>query len=167
MNVKEYLYAKYGNNNPTTMLSCEAKALGIDYPLSKNWLRSYGEIDITSDTAIRLKNALLLSDKASAVDGLNVLDKAWIELQSIPDVKSKEFLDSKTWKRLRYKALKLNGMRCQCCGHTPQSGACLNVDHILPRLLFPKLALQLDNLQVLCSECNEGKANWDMTNFKQ
>jgi hypothetical protein len=166
MNIKQYLNAKY-SGKATTMLSCEAKAFGIPYPLPTGWLFKYGDIEITNDTANRLKNYLQKSNKSTAIDGLKVLDQAWIELKSTPDVTSQEFLESKTWKRLRYKALKLHGMRCQCCGDTPAHGAKLNVDHIFPRLLFPQLALQIDNLQVLCSNCNEGKANWDMTNFKE
>lgn len=42
----------------------------------------------------------------------------------------------------------------------------MNVDHIKPRKLFPELALDPDNLQVLCHECNHGKGNWDMTDFR-
>ena len=43
----------------------------------------------------------------------------------------------------------------------------MNVDHIKPRRLFPDLALSLDNLQVLCHECNHGKGNWDMTDWRE
>lgn len=28
------------------------------------------------------------------------------------------------------------------------------------------LALSLENLQVLCAECNHGKGNWDMTDWR-
>jgi 5-methylcytosine-specific restriction endonuclease McrA len=42
----------------------------------------------------------------------------------------------------------------------------INVDHIKPRKLFPHLALSLDNLQTLCSPCNHGKGNWDMTDWR-
>ena len=80
------------------------------------------------------------------------IENAWIVLQSQPNVISMEFLQSKTWKRLRYQALKLHGNRCQCCGLSPSNGAVLNVDHILPRKLFPENALQLENLQVLCGD---------------
>ena len=32
--------------------------------------------------------------------------------------------------------------------------------------LFPQLALDVDNLQILCHECNHGKGNWDMTDWR-
>ena len=65
-----------------------------------------------------------------------------------------------------YCEAKALGMRCQACGASPSDGAVLNVDHIQPRLLFPELALHLENLQVLCGDCNEGKGNWDMTDAR-
>lgn len=64
-------------------------------------------------------------------------------------------------------ALKKYGPRCQCCGATPDSGAVMNVDHIKPRNLFPELALDVNNLQILCAECNHGKGNWDMTDWRK
>lgn len=79
---------------------------------------------------------------------------------------SVEFLQSFEWRQLRMKALKLHGARCQCCGASPQTGAVMNVDHVKPRKLFPELALSLDNLQVLCDECNHGKGNWDQTDWR-
>jgi len=87
-------------------------------------------------------------------------------LPSTPPVSSDAFLKSYEWRRLRMSALKLHGARCQCCGITPAHGAVMNVDHIKPRKLFPELALSLENLQVLCGECNHGKGNWDMTDWR-
>lgn len=140
---------------------------GIPYPPPKGWLEKYAEDEISSHQANQLKIALTNSDSPLAKNGLKVLKDAWLVLQVSPDVTSKEFLQSKEWKRLRYKALKINGNKCQCCGASPKDGAVLNVDHILPRRLFPSHALQLENLQVLCSDCNEGKGNWDMTSYKE
>jgi 5-methylcytosine-specific restriction endonuclease McrA len=80
---------------------------------------------------------------------------------------SDDFLSTYEWRRVRMQALKAYGARCQCCGASPQSGATINVDHIKPRKLFPQLALSLDNLQVLCHECNHGKGNWDMTDWRR
>ena len=161
MLVKDYVDAKYGVG-ATTMLSCEAKALGIPYPLPKGWMSSYALSEISIDAAKRLRVALEKSGKESAKKGIDVLDKAWIELKTIPDVNGVDFLKSKAWKRLRYQALKLNGNKCQSCG----TDSNLNVDHIKPRRLHPELALHITNLQVLCAECNEGKSNWDMTDFR-
>lgn len=165
MRVCDYLNAKYGGRG-TTMLYIEAKAFGIPYPLPHGWIETYGQKEITYDMADRLKAALEKSDKPTAAHGLSVLKRAWIELKQSPDVTNKEFLSSKAWKRLRYQALIRYGRSCKLCGARPDDGAVLNVDHIMPRLLYPELALNLDNLQVLCSECNEGKGNWDMTEAK-
>lgn len=77
------------------------------------------------------------------------------------------FYDSPEWKRLRYEALKRSSGKCECCGNGPAQGAVLNVDHIKPRQRFPHLALSLDNLQVLCSWCNQGKGGWDHTDWRR
>jgi 5-methylcytosine-specific restriction endonuclease McrA len=82
------------------------------------------------------------------------------------DVKTDDFLRTYEWRRVRMVALKKYGAKCQCCGATPATGAVMNVDHIKPRKLFPQLALDVDNLQVLCDECNHGKGNWDMTDWR-
>lgn len=79
---------------------------------------------------------------------------------------SGSFYDSKEWKVLRYKALKLHGGRCQCCGRGAKDGSVLHVDHIRPRKRYPELALRLDNLQVLCASCNTGKGAWDQTDWR-
>lgn len=167
MRAVDYLQAKYGAGTPTTMLACEAKVFGIPYPLRGGWLRAHGQLEITPDVALRLADALKRNGGASAIAGLAVLRAAWIDLKRQPRANSDEFLQSKAWKRLRLQALNRHGRRCQCCGASPATGAVLNVDHVLPRRLFPDLALRIDNLQVLCADCNEGKGNWDMTDARQ
>lgn len=82
------------------------------------------------------------------------------------DVAGNEFLQSYEWRRVRMMALKKYGPKCQCCGATPATGAIMNVDHIKPRKLYPELALDVSNLQILCHECNHGKGNWDMTDWR-
>ena len=79
---------------------------------------------------------------------------------------SPEFLWSYEWRRLRMQVLRHYGARCQCCGASPAEGAVMNVDHIKPRKFFPELAFDFDNLQVLCHECNHGKANNDQTDWR-
>lgn len=81
-------------------------------------------------------------------------------------VASDAFLSTYEWRRVRMMALKKYGPRCQCCGATPADGAVMNVDHIKPRKLFPNLALDINNLQILCHNCNHGKGNWDQTDWR-
>lgn len=77
-----------------------------------------------------------------------------------------EFLETYAWRKLRMQILVRYGSRCMCCGATPQTGAVMNVDHIKPRLTHPELALDSENLQILCGECNHGKGNWDTTDWR-
>ena len=76
------------------------------------------------------------------------------------------FYASRAWKELRYRVLVKSGQRCQCCGASAARGAALHVDHIKPRSLYPELALDESNLQVLCCDCNTGKSNRDDTDFR-
>jgi hypothetical protein len=82
------------------------------------------------------------------------------------DVNTPEFLGSFQWRALRLKVLQHYGRRCLCCGASPDNGKVMHVDHIKPRRLFPHLALDFDNLQVLCEDCNHGKGNHDHTDFR-
>ena len=64
---------------------------------------------------------------------------------------------------LRYQALMRSGGRCVLCGATKED-ATLHVDHILPRSRGGKNTI--DNLQVLCANCNEAKSNRDTTDLR-
>lgn len=82
------------------------------------------------------------------------------------DVTGDDFLMTFEWRKVRMIALKKHGARCQCCGASPADGVRINVDHIKPRKTHPELALDVNNLQVLCGECNHGKGNWDNTDWR-
>lgn len=94
------------------------------------------------------------------------LKKLAREKRKLAASRSDNFLSSYEWRKVRMQALKRYGARCQCCGASPSDGAVMNVDHIKPRKLFPNLALNVDNLQILCHACNHGKGNWDMTDWR-
>jgi 5-methylcytosine-specific restriction endonuclease McrA len=126
---------------------------------------------VKADAKRREFSALYARFKATGISHEQALAKAMQakagrEVPSMPNAASDEFLASYEWRRVRMSALKHYGPRCQCCGATPRDGARMNVDHIKPRKLFPSLALSLDNLQILCNECNHGKGNWDMTDWR-
>lgn len=76
------------------------------------------------------------------------------------------FLKTMEWRKLRMQALIKYGPKCMCCGATPATGAVMNVDHIKPRKTHPELALDINNLQILCGTCNAGKSNWDTTDWR-
>ena len=82
------------------------------------------------------------------------------------DVISSEFLNSYAWRKLRMQVLEKYGARCQCCGRTRADGIVIHVDHIKPRRKYPELALDFNNLQVLCEVCNHGKGNWSETDWR-
>ena len=77
------------------------------------------------------------------------------------------FYESREWRELRYTALVKNNGKCECCGSGKHNGKVLHVDHILPRSLFPDRELDGANLQVLCEDCNLGKSNKDVTDWRQ
>lgn len=69
------------------------------------------------------------------------------------------FLESKEWKELRLVAIEKYGLVCMCCGRDNSRKFPINVDHVKPRKFFPELALDINNLQVLCGPCNKNKGN--------
>ena len=81
---------------------------------------------------------------------------------------SKDFYESREWRRVRYAVLKKHGARCLCCGRSPNKhGIVVHVDHIKPRSKFPELELNPNNLQILCEDCNLGKSNLDSTDWRR
>jgi len=81
------------------------------------------------------------------------------------DVAGEGFLQSQEWQRLRYDVLAMYQRRCMNCGVSGDY-ATLQVDHVLPRHSHPELALDWNNLQVLCRDCNMGKGRRDETDFR-
>lgn len=177
MKVREYLIDKYRVDKPTTMTKIEAKAFGIPYPLTRDWLLMYGDREIPqyklSILSAAMEKKAERQEKRGRVskfsrNAVDVCRKAQApKIRPRADVTKDEFLSSFEWRKVRMMALKKYGSKCQCCGATPASGAVMNVDHIKPRKKYPDLALEIDNLQVLCGECNHGKGNWDETDWRQ
>lgn len=59
--------------------------------------------------------------------------------------------------RLRALVLMRDGAYCKLCGATPQDGAKLHVDHVIPWSKGGETIIE--NLQSLCEKCNIGKSN--------
>lgn len=79
-----------------------------------------------------------------------------VVLGGLPGAK---FYQTPEWRGLRYATLEKYGNKCQACGRSPNNGTIIHVDHIKPRSYYPELALDPDNLQILCEDCNIGKSN--------
>lgn len=73
-------------------------------------------------------------------------------------------MKTKAWLELRYQVFKRDGKVCALCG---SNKAPLHVDHIKSRFWYPKLYKDLNNLQVLCHDCNIGKGCGDSTDWRK
>lgn len=87
--------------------------------------------------------------------------------------KRQQFYDSWEWKAARYKVLQKHGPVCMLCGSTRKDldldgkPVRIVVDHIKPLHTHWAMRLNLDNLQVLCHDCNMGKGAWDTTDWRE
>ncbi len=77
----------------------------------------------------------------------------------ITNLPGSKFYQTPEWRELRYRVLEHYGNKCMACGRGPSVGIIIHVDHILPRSIYPEHALNFDNMQVLCEDCNIGKSN--------
>lgn len=83
-----------------------------------------------------------------------------------------DFLRSWEWRSLRMDILKKYGFKCQACGARPgeksASGGDVRIecDHIKPISKFWTERLNPENLQVLCRDCNKGKGNRHVIDFR-
>lgn len=59
--------------------------------------------------------------------------------------------------KVRYKVFKRDNYTCQICGRTQKDGVKLHIDHIKP--VAKGGTNNIDNLRVLCAECNMGKSD--------
>ena len=67
------------------------------------------------------------------------------------------FYATDEWRKLRWRVLSQSDGKCLMCGRNSSHGIVLHVDHIKPRSKYPALELEIENLQVLCEDCNLGK----------
>ena len=59
-------------------------------------------------------------------------------------------LHTQEWKIIRERVFTRDGRVCKRCGTIER----LQIDHILPKSLYPFLSFDMTNLQVLCQRCN-------------
>lgn len=71
----------------------------------------------------------------------------------------KQFYSSPEWRQVRTQVIKKYGKVCSECGLRIKNNLDVTVDHIQPRSKYPALALNIENLRVLCRSCNSQKGD--------
>lgn len=75
---------------------------------------------------------------------------------------TKSFYESDKWIELRKIILEVYPKKCMKCGYEKR----LQVDHISPISLNPRLKLYPNNLQILCRKCNMKKSNISYRDYR-
>ncbi len=71
------------------------------------------------------------------------------------------------YRKKRHEVFLRDGEMCGRCGAVPKVGVYLTIDHIKPVSKYPELFLDIDNMQVLCNECNQEKSNKHETDYRK
>lgn len=132
-------------------------------------INHYGEeMPVTKREKVDLASQLLSGFNKAGNEKLNppkvekvTQPKKAAAKSTIKKKSSNAFYASWEWKKVRYEAIKKYEQRCMCCGWRvgDTEYGYLVVDHIKPRSKYPALALDVNNLQILCNDCNMGKSN--------
>lgn len=130
------------------------------------WILRDGEYISMAEDQRRQAKEIKEEKFRRAVAAAVVAERAKQAIQRASNSPDADFYKSRAWREVRYAALVRSDGRCCACGFSSRQGAELHVDHIKPRSLYPALALELDNLQVLCADCNLGKSNKDATDWR-
>lgn len=152
-------------NKKEKSLSSDLYCLCIVKNIDKRYQKKYPSHSPTFHNP-HYKNYYLKSYKSQAIKKikhLEKLDKGQGNHKSITEKRC--FYKSKEWLYVRYKALIRYKRKCMACGATYEQTR-LHVDHIKPRSKYPELELKIDNLQILCEDCNYGKSNLDETDLR-
>ena len=151
-------------------------AIAIRYLKEKGHKTNSGNWKEITPLLVQVTGIPILPGRGTKASGIAILKKLGLENRKAKSPKKKKppasvnsqsFLNGYAWRKLRMQALEKYGARCQCCGRTRADGIVIHVDHVKPRRKHPELALDLDNLQVLCEVCNHGKGNWSETDWRE
>lgn len=145
-----------------TITKAKATELGLPWPLPRGWQAvAAGLVPLSALSDFKQANREKYAKQTS---------KAPKEPKPKAKTAPKDgFYSSWEWKQVRYEALAKFAHRCQCCGWQPgdTERGYLVVDHIKPRRKFPELALDVNNTQILCNDCNMGKGHVYHDDFRR
>lgn len=129
------------------------KPVFIYYPLAVHPKYKEESFDIVLNNLLENKRkmreeTLVVSEPDS--DERKDLHRRVFEGEEMYSDNKESFYNSEEWKTLRDKVFQKYPAICMRCGNKNH----LEVDHVKPRAKYPKLKLDIDNLQVLCRDCN-------------
>ena len=80
--------------------------------------------------------------------------------ERLREQKAKSYYGTAQWRGVRYLFLRQQRrpLRCSLCNRSTADGITICADHIKSVRRYPELRAKLANLQLLCTECNLGKA---------
>jgi 5-methylcytosine-specific restriction endonuclease McrA len=84
-----------------------------------------------------------------------------VRAERLREQKAKSYYGTAQWRRVRYLFLRQQRrpLRCSLCNRSATDGITICADHIKSVRSYPELRAKLDNLQLLCTECNLGKGS--------
>ena len=141
------------------------KPVFVYYPLAVHPKQKEESFDIILNNI--LENKRKMRDETFVVSELNIdetkdLYRRVFEGEEMYSEYIESFYKSEEWKALREKVFQKYPAICMRCGSKNN----LAVDHVKPRFKYPELKLDIDNLQILCRDCNYFKGvkegpEWD------
>lgn len=82
-------------------------------------------------------------------------------------LKQMDMYRTRRWRELRVEVLTAYAAKCMMCGRSyKEHGTAMHVDHIIPISREPRKAFHFTNLQILCEDCNLGKSNNYMDDWR-
>lgn len=155
--IKRLAQKRMGQKNIT---KAKAAEMGIPWPLPRGW---------QAVAAGLVPMSALPEYKKVRHEELSKRPKKAMKEPKVKAAPKDGFYSSWEWKQVRYEALAKFAHRCQCCGWQPgdTERGYLVVDHIKPRRKFPELALDVNNTQILCNDCNMGKGHIYHDDFRR
>ena len=82
-------------------------------------------------------------------------------------VSDKEFCSSREWLQLRARALEKYGCKCMICGQSPKEhGVVIEVTPIKPRQDYSVRQLDINNVQLICEGCLQGRGSKYETDWR-
>lgn len=162
---KGEIHPHYKKNR--VIIELAAKHLGIPINNTKKKIRENLKF-VANEIFLMENNPNFDTQKIAEVKASRILTQNYkVDNFKPSEDEIRKFYKTKQWQRLSYQIKLRYGRRCQCCGATPEDGARIITDHIEP--IRKNWARRLDesNLQILCDDCNLGKASYDTTDFRE